>query len=174
MNANDPVSSQPITCKLSSINQNSDQIILENVEIFHNCLKLPFFGLKIRLLFTDLFRIQVWIRFRIRIRMFISDPDRIRIQPKVSYPDPDPQHWSLLNFWAVEVSVALHKCGIYCLASVFGHAKFLGCIFLSVNKRQVFGSNSASWRLFKTSFWSLTNCYYSWCACLSAQERRGE
>ncbi len=79
MNANDPVISQPITCKLSCINRNSDQII-PNVEIFHNCLKLPFFGLKIRLLFTDLFRIRFRIRIRIRIRNVyfgsgsVSDP----------------------------------------------------------------------------------------------------
>jgi hypothetical protein len=51
------------------------KLFLENVEIFHNCLKLPFFGLKIRLLFTDLFRILfriqfwIWIRIRIRIRI---------------------------------------------------------------------------------------------------------
>jgi hypothetical protein len=59
------------------------KLFLENVEIFHNCLKLPFFGLKIRLLFTDLFRIlfriQFWIRIRIRIRNVYfgsgSDPD---------------------------------------------------------------------------------------------------
>ncbi len=85
MNANNPVISQPITCKLSCKNRNSDQIIPGNVEIFYNCLKLPFFGLKIRLLFTDLFRIRyvyfgsgsdpaksfgfLRIRFRFRIRI---------------------------------------------------------------------------------------------------------
>ncbi len=55
------------------------KLFLENVEIFHNYLKLPFFGLKIRLLFTDLFRIRFWIRIRIRIRNVYfgpgSDPD---------------------------------------------------------------------------------------------------
>jgi hypothetical protein len=62
------------------------KLFLENVEIFHNCLKLPFFGLKIRLLFTDLFRIlfriQFWIRIRIRIRNVYfgsgSDPDPVK------------------------------------------------------------------------------------------------
>ncbi len=61
-----------------------------NVEIFHNCLKLPFFGLKIGLLFTDLFRIlfriQFWIRIQIRTRIRIqtvyfgsgSDPDPVK------------------------------------------------------------------------------------------------
>jgi hypothetical protein len=113
MNASDPVISQPITCKLSCKNRNSDQIIPENVEIFYNCLKLPFFGLKIRLLFTYLFRIRFRIRIRIRIRYVYfgsgSDPDpaksfgfllirfRIRIrytalirvaQPEPSGPEP--------------------------------------------------------------------------------------
>jgi hypothetical protein len=97
MNANDPVISQPITCKLSCKNRNSDQIIPENVEIFYNCLKLPFFGLKIRLLFTDLFRIRFRIRYvyfgsgsnpdpaksfgflriRFRFRIWIRNTDRI-------------------------------------------------------------------------------------------------
>jgi hypothetical protein len=53
------------------------KLFLENVEKFHNFLKLPFFGLKIRLLFTDLFRIQFRIRIRIRNVYFGSgsDPD---------------------------------------------------------------------------------------------------
>jgi hypothetical protein len=50
------------------------KLFLENVEIFHNCLELPFFGLKIRLLFTDLFRILFRIQFWIRIRSKVSDP----------------------------------------------------------------------------------------------------
>ncbi len=49
------------------------KLFLESVEIFHNCLKLPFFGLKIRLLFTDLFRIWFRIRFRSRIRIRIRN-----------------------------------------------------------------------------------------------------
>ncbi len=62
------------------------KLFLINVEIYYNCLKLPFFGLKIRLLFTALFWIRnvyfgsgsdpdpvksfgsLRIRFRIRIR----------------------------------------------------------------------------------------------------------
>ncbi len=61
---------------------------LGNVVTFHNCLKLPFFGLKIRLLLTDLFWIRFRIRFRIRIRI------RIRIRNRNVYfgsgSDPDP------------------------------------------------------------------------------------
>jgi hypothetical protein len=104
MNANDPVISQPITCKLSCKNRNSDQIIPGNVEIYYNCLKLPFFGLKIRLLFTDLFRIRfrIWFRIRNRIRIRIriryvyfgsgsGQKFRILTDP-VSVPDPVPQH----------------------------------------------------------------------------------
>ena len=68
------------------------KLFLENVEIFHNCLKLPFFDLKIRPLFTDFFRIrfrirfriQIWIRFRIQIRI------RIRNVYFGSGSDPDP------------------------------------------------------------------------------------
>ena len=75
-------------------------LFLEDVEIFHNCLKLPFFDLKIRLLFTALFRIQFWIRFRIRIRIRIRNvyfgsgsgqKFRILMDPD-PVPDPDPQH----------------------------------------------------------------------------------
>ncbi len=66
-------------CKLSCKNRNSVKLFLENVEIFHNCLKLTFFGLKIRLLFTYLFRIRFRIQIRIRIRNVYfgsgSDPD---------------------------------------------------------------------------------------------------
>ncbi len=55
------------------------KLFLENVEKFHNCMKIPFFGLKIRLLFTDLFRIRFRIRIRIRIQNVYfgsgSDPD---------------------------------------------------------------------------------------------------
>jgi hypothetical protein len=36
--------------------------------------------------------------------MLISDPDRIRIRPKV--PDPDPQHWlSVLHIITINVPV---------------------------------------------------------------------
>jgi hypothetical protein len=49
---------------------------LGNVETFYNCLKLAFFGLKIRLLLTDLF----WVRFRIRFRIRFQIRIRIRIR----------------------------------------------------------------------------------------------
>ena len=59
------------------------KLFLENVEKFHNCLKIPFFGLKIRLLFTDLFRIRFRIRIRIRIQNVYfgsgSDPDPAKV-----------------------------------------------------------------------------------------------
>jgi hypothetical protein len=41
MNANDPVIIQLITCKLSCKIEILIRLFLENVEIFHNCLKLP-------------------------------------------------------------------------------------------------------------------------------------
>ncbi len=41
MNANDPVIIQPITCKLSCKIKILIRLFHENVEIFHNCLKLP-------------------------------------------------------------------------------------------------------------------------------------
>jgi hypothetical protein len=76
------------------------KLFLENVEKCHNFLKLPFFGLKIRLLFTDLFRIQFRIRIRIRNVYFGSgsDPDpaksfgslRIRIRNTAA---ADPLHF---------------------------------------------------------------------------------
>ena len=59
------------------------KLFLENVEIFHNYLKLPFFGLKIRLLFTDLFRIL--IRILVQNVYFGSR----------SYPDPANSSGSL-------------------------------------------------------------------------------
>ncbi len=105
MNANGPVISQPISCNW--VAKIEILIKLFHVEIFHNCLKLPFFGLKISLLFTDLFRIRFQIRcqirFRIRFRIRIQIWIRIRIR-NVSdaakkfqiltdpVPDPDPQH----------------------------------------------------------------------------------
>jgi hypothetical protein len=57
-----------------------------NVEIFHNCLKLPFFGLKIRLLFKICFGSSFGSGFESGSEMFISDTDRIRIRSKVSDP----------------------------------------------------------------------------------------
>jgi hypothetical protein len=62
-------------------------------------MKLPYFGLNVRLLFTDLFRIRIRIRVRIRIRIRIQNVyfgsgsgQKFRIlQDPV--PDPDPQHW---------------------------------------------------------------------------------
>ncbi len=87
MNANDPTISQPITCKLSCKNRNSDQIVPWKC---FNCLKLSFFVLKIRLLFTDLIR----IRFRIRIRI------RIRNDYFGSWSDPDPaKSFGSLRIW---------------------------------------------------------------------------
>jgi hypothetical protein len=85
MNADDPVISQAITCKLAKI-EILIKLFLENVEIFHNCLKLPFFGLKIRLLFTDLFRIWFGSSFG---SGFESGSEKFRI-----LTDPDPQHCS--------------------------------------------------------------------------------
>ncbi len=66
-------------------------------------MKLPYFSLKMRLIFSDLYRIWFQIRIWIRIRIWIqnvwfqfrigsgqkfrilTDPDPV--------PDPDPQHW---------------------------------------------------------------------------------
>ena len=39
----------------------------------YNRMKLPYFGLNVRLLFTDLFRIRIRIRFRIRNRIRIRN-----------------------------------------------------------------------------------------------------
>ncbi len=60
------------------------KLFLENVEIFHNCLKLPFYSMKIRLPFTALFRIRFRILIRIRIRI------RIRNVYFGSRSGPDP------------------------------------------------------------------------------------
>jgi hypothetical protein len=64
------------------------KLFLENVEKFHNWLKISFFWPEIRLLFTDLFRIRFRIRIRIRFRI------RIRIRIRNVYfgsgSDPDP------------------------------------------------------------------------------------
>ncbi len=76
------------------------KLFLKNVEIFHNCLKLPFFGLKIRLLFYCFVSEPVsdpdsnpdsnpdpkclfWIR--------IGSGQKFRI---LTDPVPDPQHWT--------------------------------------------------------------------------------
>jgi hypothetical protein len=66
----------------------------------YNHMKPSYFSLKIRLLFTDLFRIQFRIRIQIRIRIRIPNPDpkrlyRYRIGSGQKFrilPDPDPQH----------------------------------------------------------------------------------
>jgi hypothetical protein len=56
-------------------------------------MKLSYFGLKIRFLFTDLFQIQFWIRIRIPIRNVDigsgQDPDLAK--EFWILPDPDPQ-----------------------------------------------------------------------------------
>ncbi len=85
MNASDPVIIQPITCKLSCKNRNSYQIIPWKCWNIPYLSKMTFFGLKIRLLFTEIcFGSGFESGFESGSKMFISDPDRIRIRPKVS------------------------------------------------------------------------------------------
>ena len=67
------------------------KLFLENVEKFHNCLKIPFFGLKIRLLFTDLFRILIRILVQNVYFGSGSDPDPANSSRSLD-PDLDPQH----------------------------------------------------------------------------------
>ncbi len=99
MNVNDPVIIQPIL--VNWVAKILIKLFLENVEIFHNCLKLPFFGLKIRLLFTALFRIRfrIWIQIRIQNVYFGSKSGqkfRVLTDPVL---DPDPQLCKKDYFW---------------------------------------------------------------------------
>jgi hypothetical protein len=63
-------------------------------------MKLPYFGLNVRLLFTDLFRIRIRIRFRI--------PIRIRIQNVYfgSGSDPDPAK----SFGSIRIRIRNTAC----------------------------------------------------------------
>jgi hypothetical protein len=76
MNAYDPVISQPITCKLSCKNRVAKIeiliFILENVEIFHGCLKLPFF----------------WPKKKTPFYRFVLDPVSDPVSDSDSNPDP--------------------------------------------------------------------------------------
>jgi hypothetical protein len=111
MNANDPVIIQPLTCKMSCKIEILIRLFFENVEVFHNCLKL---------------RYLFWPKNKTPFYRFVSDPVsdpdsdpdsnpdsypdpkcffldpyRIRIRPKVSDPYGSGSGSATLNIWLV-------------------------------------------------------------------------
>jgi hypothetical protein len=68
-------------------------------------MKLPYFGLNVRLLFTDLFRIRIRIRIK-NIYFGSGSGQKFRILPDLV---SDPQHWFLFVIFYYYYFAAVRK-----------------------------------------------------------------